>query len=241
MAGSSEHDDGRSSEPRGEARAVPPAGPRPAVVLTVVAFVTAALWFFPLFRVVPLLSPESRTGFTTEGVAFDPVAVAAKLWLVEFPAAAQRAKPVNEVAAAVRADALAARQQHAAASGLGTAYYFVRGSGQVVSQDRNYVRVALDLPTRTVVALRIGPVFGNTVRDGSGLLDVNRVPGLQEFNALAAELNALVEKTVLPALRSKVAVGSTVVFAGCAEAPEAAPTGVDPLLVIVPVMAEVRE
>jgi predicted lipoprotein len=146
---------------------------------------------------------------------------------------------VGAVAAAVRRDPEAARKQHAHAAGLGTAYYFVRGTGQVVSQDRNYLRLSLEGPSPTVVALRIGPVFGNAVRDGCGLLDVNQVPGLQEFNALAAELNALVEKTVQPALRQAV-VGATITFAGCAEAPESAPAPSAPILNIVPVWAEIR-
>jgi predicted lipoprotein len=88
-----------------------------------------------------------------------------------------------------------------------------------------------------VVALRIGPVFGNTVRDGCGLLDVNAFPGLEEFNALSAELNALVERNVLPALKAGANVGATVRFAGCAEAPESAPDAGEPLLLIVPIQA----
>ena len=64
-------------------------------------------------------------------------------------------------------------------------------------------RSPFDLPEAEseIIAVRTGPVFGNTVREGTGLLDVNNFPGLQEFNALSAELNALIEKSVLPALR----------------------------------------
>ena len=123
---------------------------------------------------------------------------------------------------------------------MGTAYYFVRGSGRVIARDRNYLNVALDGAESAVVAIRIGPVFGNAVRDGSGVLDVNSFPGLQEFNALAAELNALVEKQVLPALREKANVGTVVHFAGCAEAPEMVGGPGDPILTVIPVEAGVR-
>jgi predicted lipoprotein len=69
---------------------------------------------------------------------------------------------------------------------------------------------------------------------------VNSFPGLQEFNALSAELNSLVEKNVLPLLREQAVVGATVHFVGCAEAPESAAAASEPLLMIVPVQAEVR-
>ena len=90
----------------------------------------------------------------------------------------------------------------------------------------------------TTIALRIGPVFGNTVRDGCGLLDLNRSPGLTEFNAVAAELNRLVEQRVQPTLRA-AAVGATVSFTGTAEMPEALPAD-GPALLFIPVVAEVK-
>jgi predicted lipoprotein len=90
-----------------------------------------------------------------------------------------------------------------------------------------------------VIAIRTGPVFGNVIRDGCGLLEINQAPGLAEFNALSAELNRLVEQRVQPPLRTGVAVGATVAFAGCAEAPEALPAAGNPLLTFVPLHAEV--
>ena len=63
------------------------------------------------------------------------------------------------------------------------------------------------------------------------------MPGLTEFNALSAELNRLIEERVQPALKS-VAVGATIRFAGCAEAPESLPAS-GPLFTLIPVQAEV--
>lgn len=54
--------------------------------------------------------------------------------------------------------------------------------------------------------LETGPVFGNVLRDGTGLLDVNDFPNSQDFNALSSEINRRVEEQVL--LRSRlVAIG----------------------------------
>lgn len=214
--------------------------PRAVVAVAVTLAAVVLWWAFPLFRIVPLQRAADGVATTPPGV-FDPAAVAAKLWSSELRAAAQRAVDASVLAAAVRNDPEAARHQYARSVGLGAAYYFIRGSGKVIARDRNTVRLALDGQQSAVVALRIGPIFGNAVRDGCGLLDVNQVPGLHEFNALAAELNKLVESEVLPVLREKANAGAMVTFAGCAEAPETPAAGDEPLLTIIPVMAEVRE
>jgi predicted lipoprotein len=196
------------------------------------------LWFFPLFRVVPLAPATGTTATPT--ATFDPVAAAQKIWRNDLPAAVVRAVDLATLAALLRADAEKTAKQFARSAGLGTAYYFVRGSGRVVERDRNFLRVAVDGAEAAIVAIRIGPIFGNTLRDGCGLLDVNAFPGLQEFNALSAELNGLAEKSLLPLLRERATVGASLRFAGCAEAPEAAPEAGEPLLQIVPVQAEIR-
>ncbi len=201
---------------------------------------------FPPFRIVPLKpAPTGSSGAPSPAAAaapatFDPVAAAAKFWEQELPAAHPRAVDLAQLAPAVRADADAAKTRFAKAAGLGTAYYFVRGSGKVVARERNALRLAITGAETEFVTIRLGPVFGNTARDGTGLLDVNAFPGLQEFNALAAALNALVEQRVLPALKEKAQVGAVVSFVGCTEAPESAADPGEPLFTVVPVQAEVR-
>lgn len=223
----------------------PRAGPRPGLLLGAAGLLGVALYFFPLFRVVPLNPPASAaaasgTETTAAPAGFDPVAAAAKIWKTALPAAIPRAVELKSLVGPLRENPETAKTKFAKSSGLGAAYYFVRGSGKIVARERNVLRIALDGAESAVVALRIGPVFGNTVRDGCGFLDVNAFPGLQEFNALSAELNALVEKSVQPALRDQAVVGATVHFSGCAEAPESAADAGEPLLTIVPVQAEVQ-
>lgn len=231
----------------------PPAAPRrPGAAaenpwpfrLAVGAAVAVLGFVFPPFRIVSLTpgtaDPAGNAAAAAAPAGFDPVAVAAKFWAADLPAAHPRAVDLAQLAPALRADAEAAKKRFAQAAGLGTAYYFVRGSGRVVARERNVLRLAVTGAETEFVTIRLGPVFGNTVRDGSGLLDVNAFPGLQEFNALAAALNTLVEQRVLPALKENAQVGKVVTFVGCAEAPESAPDSGEPLFTVVPVQAEVR-
>jgi predicted lipoprotein len=201
------------------------------------------VYFFPLFHVTPL-RPQPTGGpigsTATTAAAFDPTAAAAQIWQDALPSAAQRAVDLKVLLPVVRTDPAAARSKFAPSAGLGAAYFFVRGTGKIVQRERGSLRLAIDGDDTQVVAVRIGPIFGNSVRDGCGLLEVNAFPGLQEFNALSAALNTLVEKRVLPPLQAHGVVGATVTFAGCAEAPESAPEAGEPILTIVPVRAEVR-
>lgn len=198
------------------------------------AAVAAGLWFLPLWRVVPLSVPVR-----VEAVAFNPVEFAARFWTETLPPA--RAKAVNAamLAAALRRDPNEAVRLHAQAVGLGTPYFFVRGTGRVIAVERNTVILELEGGEGATIALETGAIFGNTVRDGPGLLNLNDFPSLADFNALSAELNRLVEERVLPALRRQAAVGLRIEFAGCAEA-EAPVVAGKPLLALVPLFAEVR-
>jgi len=211
------------------------------MAVAVVAAAVGFFWKYPLFRIVPLAGPGAGDTELPATVAFDAAAVAAKIWETDLRAAADRAVELKSFAGFLRENPVEAKKRFAKSTDLGAAYYFVRGTGRVIAVDRNSVRIALDGPDRAIVALRTGPVFGNAVRDGSGVLDVNAFPGLQEFNALAAELNALVEKKVIPGLREKATVGAEISFAGCAEAPETAGGADEPILTLVPVQAGLRQ
>lgn len=195
----------------------------------------ALLVAFPPFRVVAKKSAEQTTAGDA-AIAFDPVSFVAGWWHDQLLPAAGRAPGAGPLLADLRRDPAVAAQRHAHRVGLGNAtYYFVRGSGRVTAVERSRLLVEID---GAVVAVRTGPVFGNVVRDGCGLLEVNQVPGLAEFNALSGEINRVIEERVQPPLKAGVAVGATLSFAGCVEAPESLPPS-GPLLTFIPIVAEV--
>lgn len=195
------------------------------------------LVFYPPLRVVSKRASASAAIAASSSV-FEPAAFAAEFWMAQLLPAAARAPELAPLLADLRRDPLVALQRHGRRVGLGhAAYYFVRGTGRVTAVERS--RVLVDV-NGALVAVRTGPVFGNVLRDGCGLLEVNQVPGLAEFNALSAELNRLVEQQVQPSLKAGIAVGATLTFAGCAEAPETLPAAGAPLLTFIPVQAEVK-
>lgn len=79
-------------------------------------------------------------------------------------------------------------------------------------------------------------MFGNAVRDGSGLLDISDFANVQDFNAISAEINSRVESKVFPLLQANAVVGKVVHFVGATEVADSAgaPSG----LQLVPVVIE---
>lgn len=194
---------------------------------------------FPPFRVVPLKDPSALPS----AAGFDAPAFAATFWTERLqPAILTEGTDLATLVRDLRADPAAARATHARTVGIGgRAYYLVRGSGRVVDRERSALLIEPEGTPGARVALRTGPVFGNTVRDASGLLEVNEFPGLTEFNALAAALNTLVEEHVLPALAADLPENATLAFSGAVEVPGSLPADpADPLLAFTPLRVEVK-
>lgn len=212
-----------------------PRASAPWLMVACAVLVLGLLVAFPPFRVVRAGSAGGPSSIGGAAV-FDPVGFAEAFWNERLLPAAGQANDLEQVLLALRSNPAQAVQRHGHRVGLGSAaYFFARGSGRVTAVERS--RVLVDV-NGAVVAVRSGPVFGNVVRDGAGLLDVNDVPGLAEFNAISAELNRLVEERVQPGLRG-LAVGTSIRFTGPAEAPESLP-GDGPLLTFVPIEVEVE-
>ena len=193
-----------------------------------VAFVGVLGWRFPLFHIVSMkrVQQEQKAG------VFDAAKVASGFWETKLLPATERAVDLTTLLAALTKDPVAARKKYGRTLGIGGATMFlVQGSGNVAETGDDAIIVAL-AGTDARISLSTGLLFGNTVRDASGLLDVSAFPNSQEFNDLSTQLNAIVEDRVAPALRKQAAVGKAIRFAGCAELNEDAKPDVLPVIPI---------
>jgi predicted lipoprotein len=97
----------------------------------------------------------------------------------------------------------------------------VKGSGEVLEVNEEGARVRISPGAHEAEALlHTGLLFGNALRDGSGLIDPGQFPNSQHFNDIATELNRLAETNVLPLLRKIAVPGKKLSFIGCAELEE---------------------
>ena len=204
--------------------------------LIAIIVVAGLCWFFPLFHVVPL----ERATKERAAAVFNPKEFAEKFWDEQLLKSLDKTVKAEVLLPTIQANAGEARKKFSRSVGVSESYtYFLSGKGRVLaaSDDEISLAVTEGVPNAEV-SLQVGLLFGNAVRDGTGLLSVNDYPNSQDFNGISEALNHLVETHVQPKLREQAKVGAVVRFVGCAEVNDES-TDLKPLRVV-PVLAEVE-
>lgn len=209
----------------GKSRAV-----RWAIIVVVLSVI---LYLMPLFHIVSLEGAQEEAA----AALFDPASYVESFWQGPLLEATDQAVDVADLLVAFQGDFEGTASRYGHRLGLsGHASYLVSGEGTVVAVDDYSVSIALEDGDVAQIVIEIGPVFGNAIRDGSGLLDVSDFPNAQEFNALSAEINRRVEEQVLPQLQAHAAIGNVVRFVGGVDVPDSG--GAPASLTVVPVVVE---
>jgi predicted lipoprotein len=188
---------------------------RIAAIVGLLAAAAVFFWFFPLFHIVRI-DPSNPD---QEQTAFNAAEFAKDFWTHQLTPALTSAAQADAVLAAINENPQQAREQFGRSVGLGRSYYYyLRGSGTIVSIDGQNVGVSVGEESKTAdIVLPTGLLFGNAVRDATGLLDASEFPNSQNFNDISRELNRIVETLVLPPLKEQAKVGRRIHFVGCAE------------------------
>jgi predicted lipoprotein len=142
-----------------------------------------------------------------------------KFWSEKLLSATEKAADAAAVVQAIATDPKSVRARFGRTVGVSSSYFlFLRGSGRVVTAGADSVGLSLK-PSgdEADIVVPLGFVFGNAVRDASGLVDSSSYTNAQEFNDVSAKLNAIVEKRVLAEFQRVAKVGQRVHFAGCVE------------------------
>ena len=128
-------------------------------------------WLFPLFHIVPLKTATAEK--ITE--KFDATKFAENFWTNKLLLSLDQAVSVKTLLPAIQADATAAKKKFSRSVGLSESYYyFVRGEGKIISISDDEIFLAVtENSTNSEIILETGLIFGDAIRDGTGLLDVN--------------------------------------------------------------------
>jgi hypothetical protein len=94
-------------------------------------------------------------------------------------------------------------------------FFMTSGQGTITSMDDN--NVYLLTPNKQAVKIAIEYIFGNALRDASGIIRINDFTNTMDINNVSAEINKIVRNEVIPPFKTKVKKGSTVTFAGAFE------------------------
>jgi predicted lipoprotein len=179
------------------------------------AVLLALCWAFPPFHIRSL----KETQAAHSNAQFNSTNFVERFWTEKLIPAAERATDASKVLEAIEADPAKAREQFGRSVGISSSFYFfLRGAGRIVRVTEDEIGLSLRSEGDAVdISIPLGLVFGNAVRDATGLLDSSNYPNAQEFNDISANLNLMVENNVLPELQRIAKVGARVQFAGSVE------------------------
>jgi predicted lipoprotein len=97
-------------------------------------------------------------------------------------------------------------------------YFLVRGEGTITSIGDDATAIELNSQTiKANVNIATEFVYGNAIRDASGLLNLNDFSNTADFNTISENINNIVRKEVLPQFVAKARPGIGVKFAGAIE------------------------
>ena len=194
-----------------------------------------ALYVFPPFHVRPI--QRAVEAVATPG-AIDVPRFAQNFWSQKLVAPAVRPVDAHLLVAALKDNPVTAMKKYGHRAGIGgKAYFLVAGEGRVTSVDERGVWFDVTAANAIPLLLITGPVFGNALRDVTGLLPIADFSPF-DFNALGAELNRLAETRAQPELLNGVSEGSTLAFIAAGEFDDA--TTEQPILKLVPIRVTPR-
>jgi len=102
--------------------------------------------------------------------------------------------------------------QNSRALGIGNIGFFkVKGEGTVAKVNENNVTL---LVNNVFVEIETEFIFGNAIRDASGLIRINDFNQTSEFNSISESINQKIRDEVIPDFRLNIKVGDQVLFHG---------------------------
>lgn len=170
--------------------------------------------------------------------SFDAVTFAQDLWDKQLPSCILNAPVDEEVIAMLHQNVPEAFRKYGRKVGISkTAYILMKGKGTLIRKHEEHLTVVNDARDTLLIATAF--IFGNAVRDGSGLVDVSDFVNMTAFNDVSVALNKLVRAKLIPVLSADdVKIGKSIVYAGVTELREDKP--VPSVIPLIPVQATIQ-
>src|SRR5687768_639764 len=150
---------------------------------------------------------------------FDAVKYARNFYSKKLLPGLNKAVEINQLMALLQSDKNKAFSTYSNALGIGNIKYFlVKGQGEITAINENDVVVITKRDTaQKSVEIETEFVFGNAIRDASGLININEFENTMDFNNVSAEVNKIIRAEVVPPFKASAKKGNTVTFVGAIE------------------------
>ena len=151
--------------------------------------------------------------------SFNPKSFASDFYKNKLLPRADSAVDLNVLISILKTQPDEAFKKYSNALAIGNIRYFlVKGEGIIHSKSDDAVIVKLKGDRgETNVNIAIEFVYGNAIRDASGLMNLNDFSNTAEFNSISESINEIIRKEVLPSFVRDADVGSDVKFTGAIE------------------------
>lgn len=150
---------------------------------------------------------------------FDAAAYAKEYFHNKLIPSLNKAVEINQLVALLQNDKEKTFDQYGHALGISNVRFFlVKGEGKITAINENDVSLLVATDTlKRKVQIATEFIFGNAIRDASGLIDMNEFKNTMDFNNVSAELNKIVRSEVVPSFKASAKKGDTVQFYGVVE------------------------
>ena len=157
---------------------------------------------------------DKRLAADTE-IEFDAKAYVEGIWSNELMKVYNDAPDISLIIESLKSDSAGAFEKYGSSLGIGNIGYFrVKGQGTVASINENNVLVKVG---RTIIEIETEFVYGNAIRDASGLVKVNDYDNTSDFNSISESINEKIREEVIPVFRPGVKTGDKLRFQGAIE------------------------
>ena len=150
---------------------------------------------------------------------FNAAAYAQTFWTTKLIPNLDKAIDITQLTTMLSTNASKTFDTYSHALGIGNLRYFlVKGEGTIASVNEDDVSILLQPDTsRQILTLATEYIFGNAIRDATGLVNVNDFTNTMDFNNVSAELNKIIRERVLPPFKQQAKKGDKVEFTGAIE------------------------
>jgi len=150
---------------------------------------------------------------------FNAAAYAQTFWTAQLIPNLDKAIDITQLTTMLSTNAPKTFDTYSHALGIGNLRYFlVKGKGTIASVNEDDVSILLQPDTsRPILTLATEYIFGNAIRDATGLINVNDFTNTMDFNNVSAELNKIIREKVLPPFKQQTKKGDKVEFTGAIE------------------------
>lgn len=102
--------------------------------------------------------------------------------------------------------------------GISNDYYFiVEGNAAVMAIKEENVRIKLERENESQFSIATDFIFGNTVREASGMAKIGDFQNTMDFNTISVAVNKQVRTSIIPPFLAKVKEGDNIYFKGAVE------------------------